>query len=229
MPLDHSHNLIEIQNLSYEPAGASILCDINFNIHQGDYLGIIGPNGGGKTTLIKLILGLLLPTSGQVKVNCPKSKIGYVAQKLSAFDPKFPLTIRDVVSLGKVPTLKLGQTLSSDHKRDIDWAIDQVGLSPIQSQLIGTLSGGQLQRVFIARALAQKPELIFLDEPTTGVDTASQAHFFQLLQKLNQYVGITLVLVSHDLEVITNQVTEIAVINHKLVSYKPNPLYAWTI
>lgn len=205
MPVDHSENIVEIRNLGFSYGDKQVLKDINLEIHQGDYLGIVGPNGGGKTTLLKVILGLLKPTSGTVEIK--HQKIGYVAQKATNFDTKFPITAGEVVGLGHAkPT-------------DMKWALEHVGMEELKDRLIGDLSGGQQQRIFIARALAQRPQIIFLDEPTAGVDAKSQKSFYILLQKLNKELGITLVLVSHDLDMIADEVTEIANINETLTYY----------
>lgn len=218
MQIDHTKNIIEVKNLSFSYGDRKVLENINLNIHRGDYLGVIGPNGGGKTTLIKIMLGLLKPDSGEVKifdepVNNFKDwkKIGYVAQKVTNFDPAFPITAAEVVALGK-----------ESEKEHVKWALDKVEMTAFADKLIGNLSGGQQQRIFIARALAQKPELIFLDEPTTGIDAESQKEFFAFLAKLNKELDITLILISHDINIITEEATEIAYINKK-INYYDNP------
>ncbi len=218
MQVDHTKNIIETKDVSFSYGGHKVLENIDLNVHRGDYIGIIGPNGGGKTTLIKLILGLLKPDKGEIKlfdepVNKFKDwkKIGYVAQKVTNFDPAFPITAAEVVGLGK-----------GNEKEHVKWALDKVEMSAYANKLIGNLSGGQQQRVFIARALAQKPEVIFLDEPTTGIDAESQKEFFAFLSKLNHDLDITLILISHDINIITEEATEIAFINKKL-TYYDNP------
>lgn len=212
--------LVEVRNVSFSYGSKQVLRDITLDICSGDYLGIIGPNGGGKTTLLKLILGLLKPTSGEIKyTNHPR--IGYVAQKAATFDLNFPLSVRDVVSQGRVSVRGLFHSLTAADWSDVDKALTHVGLSGFQTKLIGDLSGGQQQRVFIARALVGEPQLIFLDEPTSGIDAASQEQFYTLLKKLNQELKITLVIVSHDIDVITKEVTHVAVINEQLVYHGP--------
>ncbi len=218
MQVDHTKNIIEIKNVSFSYGDHEVLNNINLNVHRGDYLGIIGPNGGGKTTLIKLILGLLKPSNGEVlifgePVNKLKNKkrIGYVAQKVTNFDPTFPITAAAVVGLG-----------GGNNSANIKWALEKVEMSEFANRLIGELSGGQQQRIFIARALAQKPEIIFLDEPTTGIDANSQKEFLDFLKKLNRELDITLILISHDINLITEEATEIAYIN-KTLTYFDNP------
>jgi zinc transport system ATP-binding protein len=213
---DHTKNIVEIKNVSFSYyEGNPVLSDINLNIHQGDYLGIIGPNGGGKSTLVNLILGLLTPSAGTI--NIAVSSIGYVAQKATDIDAKFPVTVYDVVSMGRFSQRGLFRNLNKKDKEAIDKALEQVKMTEYKNRLIGNLSGGQGQRVFIARALAQEPQIIFLDEPTSGVDEASQEEFYELLKKLNQDLGITLVLISHDIDVVTREATEIAAINRNII------------
>ncbi len=215
MSVDHNKNIIEIRDLSFSYGENKVLDSVNLDIHSGDYLGIIGPNGGGKTTLLKLILGLLTPTSGSISKKI--HSVGYVAQKATTFDTNFPITVREVVAMGRIGHLGLFHGATAKDKELIDWALDQVDLKEFQNKLIGNLSGGQQQRAFIARALAQKPEIIFLDEPTSGVDTFSQEQFYKLLKKMNRDLDITLVLVSHDIDVVTAEVTEVACINQGLI------------
>jgi zinc transport system ATP-binding protein len=217
--IDHTENFIEIHNVSYAYDGIhDVLKNISFNIHKGDYLGIVGPNGGGKTTLLKLILGLLVPTSGFIHtIQYPN---GYVAQKTINFDSHFPITVREVVSQGRIGKRGLFHSLLKEDWRRVDEALELVDLSDYKHRLVADLSGGQQQRVFIARALTgAQPHILILDEPTAGIDVNSQERFYTLLKKLNQELDMTIILVSHDIDIITNEVTEIAVINQKLVYY----------
>ena len=214
----HTTNIIEVTDLSFSYGHHQILKDVNLEIHKGDYVGMVGPNGGGKTTLIKVILGLLKADKGEVKIfGVPVSKfrewkkIGYVAQKVTNFDPAFPITAGGVISLGK-----------SREKENAKWALKKVEMEGFEHKLIGSLSGGQQQRIFIARALAQKPEILFLDEPTTGIDAVSQKEFLDFLRKLNKELDITLILISHDINIVTEEATEIAYIN-KGLTYFDNP------
>lgn len=228
MAVDHTKNIIEVKNVSFSYfPGTPAVHDVNLNIHEGDYLGIIGPNGGGKSTLLKLIVGILKPDIGNITIfGSPLEQfkdwplVGYVSQKAAdTTDPLFPATVKDIVSMGRYSKRGLFHGLTSEDKRKIDQAIEHVGMTEFKNRLIGNLSGGQEQKVFIARALAQEPKVIFLDEPTSGVDEASQEQFYQLLRKLNRELGITLVLISHDIDVVTKEVTEVAAINQKIVYY----------
>ncbi len=217
--VDHSKNVIEVHNVSYTYNGVEdAVKNVTLDIHAGDYLGIIGPNGGGKTTLLKLILGLLKPDSGSIRLSVPS--IGYLAQNATHFDTGFPITVAEVVAQGRIGQRGLLRPLTNGDREAIDTAIRQVGLEEFKDVLIGNLSGGQQQRVFIARAICGgHPRVIFLDEPTAGIDENSQKQFYSLLKKFNQQLGITLVLIAHDLDVVKREVSHVAVINQKLMYY----------
>ncbi len=216
MPVDHTNNIIEVDNVSFLYNNENVLENINFQVHKGDYLGIVGPNGAGKTTLIKIMLGLLSPASGSVKIFT--DKIGYVPQKAISFDENFPATAKEVVAMGNFK-----------NKKAVEDAIEKVGMSEFKNKLIGELSGGQQQRIFIARALAAEPQVIFLDEPTTGVDQESQDEFYNLLKKLNQQMGLTLVLVSHDIEKVLKEAMHIACIDRTLVCHSSPKEYLQSV
>jgi zinc transport system ATP-binding protein len=171
--------------------------------------------------LIKLILGILKPTSGTINVFA--HSIGYVAQKATDIDSRFPVTVYDVVSMGRFSQRGLFRSLNKNDREVIDRSLEQVKMTDYKNRLIGNLSGGQEQKVFIARALAQEPQIIFLDEPTSGVDETSRGEFYELLKKLNQDLGITLILISHDMEIVTREVTEVAVIDRGLTYYHAKP------
>ncbi len=229
LKLNHHHNIVEIKKLSFAYKSQLILNQISLNIHQGDYLGIIGPNGAGKTTLLKVLLRLLTSFQGQIKLFGVDikdfkdySKISYVPQQATNFDTNFPATVREVVSMGRYARRGLFHRLDSQDFKIIDNSLEQVKMREYQQELIGNLSGGQAQRVFIARALVSQPELIFLDEPTTGIDQASQDDFYKLLKNLNQNMGLSLVLVSHDTARLTREVMHIAYLD-KFLTYYNSP------
>jgi zinc transport system ATP-binding protein len=226
MQVDHTKNIIEVENISFAYNGGDVLTNITLDIHQGDYIGIIGPNGAGKTTLFKIMLGLLRPKTGSVKlfeqdINSFRDwqKIGYVPQKVTSFDANFPATVSEVVSMARNTKLKFFSKTSMKDKIAIQNALEQVDLWQYKDRLIGDLSGGQQQRVFIARALVNQPEVIFLDEPTTGIDQKTQDGLYELLQKFNKKLGITLVLVSHDIVRLTKEVMHIACVDRSLTCH----------
>lgn len=230
MYADHTHTIVELRDISfaYRP-GAYVLRNVNLNIHEGDYLGIIGPNGGGKTTLLHIILGLIKPEKGTVLLFGKPvhqflnwHKIGYVSQRATHFDMNFPVTVWDVVCMGRYASKGILHRLSSEDFALVQDALRKTGIEDLRDRRLGTLSGGQQQRVFIARALAGQPDIIFLDEPTVGVDAATQEQFYELLHTLNADLHKTLVLVSHDIEVVSREVTEIACVN-TTVLYDSHP------
>jgi len=226
--VDHTKNIIELEHLSFAFADEEVLHDVSLNIHQGDYLGLIGPNGGGKTTLLKLTLGLLKPSAGTIRLFGQDrsafrdwKKIGYVPQKVTNFDRSFPATVREVVGMGRYAQRGVFRVLTKEDYRLVETALDQVAMGRYGDRLIGDLSSGQQQRVFIARALASAPEVILLDEPTVGVDSKAQEEFYGLLHRLNSDLDLTLVLVSHDIDVVAQEATEIASLNRTLIYHGP--------
>lgn len=222
--VDHTKNIIEVKDVSFSTGNRQILENISLNIHLGDYLGIIGPNGAGKTTLLKIMLGLIPPTSGSISLfgtDINKfnnwSKIGYVPQKILNFDPQFPVTAEEVVAMGLFGKKGLFHGLNNKDKKAVETALDHVELTSFRNRRIGDLSGGQQQRVFIARAIVAEPEVIFLDEPTAGVDANAQEQFYELLRRLNQTLNLTLILVSHEIDIVARETTEVACINQSLI------------
>lgn len=216
--------LIELTDVSFAYGAVPALRTINLDIYPGDYVGVIGPNGGGKTTLLKVMLGLLTPQHGAVKLlgeSIQKfrdwSKIGYVAQHSTAQESKAPMTVEEVVALGRVSGLGLFRFMRANDKKAVAAALRKVDMWPLRHRLISELSGGQQQRVYIAKALAAEPEVLILDEPTVGIDIKSQDEFYQLLARLNKNEQLTLVLVSHDVDVVVNEVTKVACINQTLI------------
>lgn len=229
MSVNHSENLIEINHVSYAYDKEFVLKDISFAVHRGDYLGIVGPNGGGKTTLLKIILGLLTPTEGQVQLFGEpsnqfkqRSKLGYVPQNAIAIERNFPATVQEVVAMGRYAHVGMLHRLQPADQTIITHALEQVGMESYGKRLIGDLSGGQQQRVVMARALAAQPEILILDEPTVGVDINHQEQFYELLRQLNTELNLTLVLVTHDLDIVAKETTELACIN-QTVTYHGSP------
>ena len=207
--------IIKVTGLSYYYDSLPTLDNISFTVGKGDFLGIIGPNGAGKTTLFQCMLGIVGDYKGDINLFGSDikqnkkilQKIGYVPQKKSV-EQTFPATVEEIVSLGVI-----GMKNRSD---DIDMAIDFVELGSYRNKRIGELSEGQQQRAIIAKALVKQSELLILDEPTTGIDSASQERFYDLLTKLNKDKGITIVWSSHDMNAVERLANKVACIDRKL-------------
>ncbi|KON87030.1 zinc ABC transporter ATP-binding protein [Sporosarcina globispora] len=215
--------IIEINHVSYRYEKENVLEDINLTINSGDFLGIVGPNGSGKSTLLKLILNLLKVQKGSIKLFGQEisrfkdwQNIGFVSQKANSFNTGFPATVFEVVSSGLTKKLGLFKFMSKADQATVLHAIESVGMHEFAGRNIGELSGGQQQRVFIARALVSEPKLLILDEPTVGVDVKNVQSFYEMLDDLNKKLGITLLLVTHDIGTISDKVTHVACLNKNL-------------
>lgn len=184
--------MIEINNLSfsYENKEPFLLEDINLKIPDGSFVSIVGENGSCKTTLIKLILGLLNPSKGKVKVF--SGPVGYVPQRFDNFNASFPLTVKEVLELHM-------KTLKINDSKVIDNVLNKVGMTDFKNRLIGSLSGGQMQKIFIARSLIGNPSILVLDELSNGVDEKSQKEIYSLLKEINKKYNITILSVEHNL------------------------------
>ncbi|PLR76978.1 zinc ABC transporter ATP-binding protein [Bacillus sp. V3-13] len=218
-----TETIVKIDNVSYRYEKELVLEDINLQILKGSFLGIVGPNGSGKSTLLKLILGLLKPQKGEIflfekEISRFKDwqKIGFVSQKSNSFNTGFPATVFEVVASGLTKKIGMFRFMDKEDKLKVFQAVKSVGLEKFIKKNIGELSGGQQQRVFIARALVSDPELLILDEPTVGVDAQHVQAFYQMLGGLNKKLGITLLLVTHDIGTITDKVTHVACLNKHL-------------
>ena len=213
-----SDEVIKLENVWVRYGELTVLEDVNLTVYRGDFLGIIGPNGGGKTTLLKVILGLIKPSKGKVMVlgGPPESKrglIGYVPQ-ITQFDRNFPASVLDVVLMGRLGQSKLFKRYDERDKRIALEMLEAMEMTEFKDRPIGELSGGQLQRVLVARALASEPEILLLDEPTASIDEPTKTELYELLKKLNEKV--TILLVSHDIGVISVYVDKIACLNKRL-------------
>ncbi len=215
--------IVEVKDVSFSYGNTLVLDKVRLRIQKGDFLGLVGPNGSGKSTLLKCVLGLLSPSSGEINVfgtQVQKSKesykIGFVSQKANSFNTGFPATVFEVVASGLTAKLGMFHFLSKQDKIVVNKSIEAVGMMECVHKNIGDLSGGQQQRVFIARALVANPEFLILDEPTVGVDAQNVKSFYQMLEDLNKNLGLTLLLVTHDIGTITDKVTHVACLNKKL-------------
>ena len=222
---------VEIKDLAVILNGKEIIYDINLTLEEGKFLGIVGPNGGGKTTLLKVILNLQRETSGRVSVlgRSPKEAVkeglfGYLPQHINV-DPDFPATARDVVLMGLYGKAGIFRTVSRAQREKAEDVLSTMGMKGYEDHVFGSLSGGQQQRVSIARAIISEPKILILDEPSTGIDAVGQEDFYHLLKGLQKKYNLSIIMVSHDVGVITSYVDEIACLN-KTLHYQGNPLGA---
>ncbi len=226
MQVKHPQPIIEVQGLNFSYGAHPILKDISFTIEEGDYVAVLGPNGGGKSTLLKIILGLLDPEQGSVRVFGEgikklrhRERISYVPQRAAQEEAQFPATVAEVVASGTVAGSPLiGRTQASSQKA-VRIALSTADIGQFADRLVYNLSGGERQRVYIARALAGQPKILVLDEPTAGVDVEAQQHFYRFLKQINKDFGLTILFASHDIDVITHQADTVLCINQRLVSH----------
>jgi zinc transport system ATP-binding protein len=221
--VNEHRSLVMVENVSFHIRGLEVLRNVSFAISPGDFLALIGPNGSGKTTLIRIILGIVKPTGGRVSLLGEEAgrftqwqRIGYVPQKATHLDPFFPASVREVVAMGLLSQKHFPRLITPKDEEKIDRALEQVDMKDLKGRRIGELSGGQQQRVFIARAIVNGPDVLFLDEPTAGVDGDTQARFYEMLADLNHMKGLTIVLITHDFGIITKHVNKVACLNQRL-------------
>jgi zinc transport system ATP-binding protein len=215
--------IVEVEDVSVQYGSNTVLDHVSLEVMRGDVLGIVGPNGGGKTTLLNAILGNIRVTTGAVKLFGTElnkfkdyQRIGFVAQHAIQFDPLFPATVEEIVALGCLSRKKLGRRLNKDDREAVRKAMETVGIDSIRKSKISELSGGQKQRSFVAKALVRNPDLLIFDEATSGLDVAIQDRFVNLLRDLKRERGVTVISVSHDLSSIMCQANKLAVVNRKL-------------
>lgn len=220
--------LLQCRGVSFAYGDEPVLDDVSLTVHRGQFVGIVGPNGSGKTTLLHVLLGQLRPQQGEVLMfGEPVARfrqwwrIGYVPQRAQAIGSAFPGTALEVVLTGRTARRGLGRRLQDEDVAKARHALGLVGMSRAALRPVAELSGGQRQRVFIARALASDPELLVLDEPTVGVDAAASGQFYGLLQDLRQRLGLTIVMVTHDIGVVTAEVTDLVCLNRTLFYHGP--------
>jgi zinc transport system ATP-binding protein len=222
---------IEVNDVSFSYDKIPILDGVSLNLKKGEFLGIIGPNGGGKSTLLKLMLGILEPDKGRIKVmgkppREARQHIGYVPQHTD-FNLSFPVSALDIVLMGRLSRSRIGRWYSRDDRLRAEMLLEKVGMFAFRHMHIGELSGGQRQRVFIARALATDPEIIFLDEPTASVDLEFETGLYSLLNDLNK--SATIVVVTHDIGVISSHVKSVACVNRTLIHHEEGKITPYMI
>ena len=218
-----SEIIVAVDDVTFAWREVPVLNHCELKVPAGVFLGLIGPNGGGKTTLIKLILGLLRPQSGTVRVfgrpaaslGSSRRLIGYVPQR-SEVDWSFPATVRDVVLMGAFSTAGIMRRVPLELRERAEQVMELTGIADLADRPIGKLSGGQQQRAFVARALLPEPRLMLLDEPTVGVDTGGQEAFFNLLRDMQQRFSLTIIMSSHDLQHIRHAADRLACVSRKV-------------
>lgn len=226
-----SSSVIDIRNLWVTYNHQPVLEDVTLDIKEGAFVGVLGPNGAGKSTLLKVILGLIAPIRGEVRVfgEDPRQArrrgnlIGYLPQR-PLTNPRFPVSVLDVVLMGTYGRLGLGRR---PGRRDRDAALAQLtrlGIPHLAERPIGEISGGEQQRVFIARALAVNPRLLVLDEPTISLDTCAQDEVYDLVNQLKNELGLTVIMVSHDIGAVAAHVNDIVCLNRRVHVHSPPPI-----
>ncbi|HQD24276.1 MAG TPA: ABC transporter ATP-binding protein [Methanoculleus sp.] len=212
-----SEPLIEVRDVWVTMRGHTVLEAVNLSIYPDDFFAIIGPNGGGKTTLLRVILGLLRPCRGEVRFRGGMSTLGYVPQ-FRTFDFDYPITVREMVISGRLGRIsRLPRRYGSLDRERADEALETMGISDLADRQIRDLSGGEQQRAIIARALVGEPNVLLLDEPTVYVDTPTTLQFYEILDQLRERMAI--VLVTHDIGVIPDRITRVACLNRRLYTH----------
>lgn len=228
-------NILEVKNLTFYYERQLVLDQIDFHLQQGEFLAVIGPNGSGKTTLMKAILGLIEPHEGVITVfgqNIQtlrdRYRIGYVSQKSNSFNTDFPATVEEVVFSGLTGKRGLFRRFTSEDRNKVKEILDLLEIADLAKKNIGKLSGGQQQRVFIARALVAEPELLILDEPTVGIDVNSVEKLYKLLKMFHREKKISMILVTHELNAVTNLVDRVVCLNKRLIFHGSAQAYRVT-
>ncbi len=217
---------VRIRDLSFSYQGPLVLRDINLELEANRFLAVIGPNGGGKSTLLKLLLGLYQPLSGAIEVlgrrpQAVRRQVGYVSQDTGG-NRDFPVCVEDIALMGRIGADGRGTILTRRDRAVVQYYLERLKVWDYRRERIGQLSGGQCQRVMIARALSAKPRLLLLDEPTAGIDAAGEEELYRLLRSLRN--DVTLIVVSHDVAAVSKHVDAIACVNQKLYMHESNRL-----
>ena len=216
-----SNPLIEVRDMDIAYQKQVVLSRVSLSVYEQDFVGIIGPNGGGKTTLLLAILGLVKPQKGTIRYSFDRSEIGYLPQG-SQLDESFPITVKEVIASGLERGLNSGRMTARERQRKVKETLAAVGIEALNSRPVGELSGGELQRTLLARAIISSPRILILDEPDTHVDNQFELELYALLKKLNK--TITILLVSHDIGIISPYIKTIACVNRDLHYHPTNEI-----
>ncbi len=213
---------IEVEKVYFSYDHIPVLEDVTFAVDKGDFCIIIGPNGGGKTTLLKLLLGILKPDKGKIRIlgeppHSVKHRLGYLPQ-YTDLNLSFPVSVMDVALMGRLNRSRFGKRFTDEDREKVEQILKRLGMWEYRYVHIGRLSGGQRQRVFIARAIATEPEILLLDEPTAGVDPEYETGIYEILKELNK--DMTIVVITHDIGVISRYARSIACVNRRLVFHE---------
>ncbi len=219
-----SHPIIRFSNATFSYNGHDALKEMTLDVFEGEFVGVIGPNGSGKTTLLKGLLGLIHPSSGSLQIfdcDCEalrchhRARIGYLPQK-ERTDPSYPITVWEVAMMGRYGAMGLFKRPQKKDREIVLESLDAVGMAGLKDHPFGQLSGGEQQRVLIARALSQRPQILLLDEPTTGIDASTQRRLRDLICALHQQYHLTIVFVTHDINMISAIVETLIVLKNRL-------------
>ncbi|MBA4319847.1 MAG: ABC transporter ATP-binding protein [Flavobacterium sp.] len=221
-------NILSVKNLFFGYGSAEVISDVSFDVSKGDFVALVGPNGAGKSTLIKLILGLESGYSGVIKLFntnsnkfCTWSKIGYLPQRVNVFNPLFPATVKEVVELGLLSGKKYPKKFNKEDGKKVDNILSFLCINDLRNKPIAELSGGQQQKVFLARALVSDPELLIMDEPSTALDPETRDNFFRLIKKLNAEKNMTIIIITHDTAQVGEYAGKLLYLDKKIVFYGP--------
>jgi len=219
-------SVVKVSGMSFKYDSIDILKDVSFNLEVGDYVGLVGYNGSGKSTLIKVILGLLKPYTGSIQLFGQPvekfnswDKIGYMPQNISLLNPVFPATVREVITLGLLSGKKIPKVITVNDRKIINESLDYLKIIDLKDKLIGNLSGGQQQKVFLARALVTKPALLVLDEPSNALDSTTREQFFTVLQELNKEHKTSIIFITHDIGQIGKYANKLLYLEQRIIFY----------
>ena len=223
-------SVIEVDGLNVDRNGRRVIEDATFTVSRSAYMGIVGPNGGGKTTLLQAILGIIPRESGSIRIlGRPMeefdqwNRLAWVSQNSITFDEKFPINVRELVGLGRINRGNLAKPLKKEDWMKVDEVLRFMGIRELAGRRVGHLSGGQKQRVFVAKALVRDPEVLILDEPVAGVDPEAQELFYMKLSDLNGKQGTTIMIVSHDLAAVFCRMSDVMCVNRRVYTSPISP------